>query len=287
MKNSLRIGMFSLLATVSGLAADFKDHLGMQLYSLRNQFKADGPVKTLDLLKSYGVTEIESWSGTGLTPDQLATELKARGIKPVSSHVGYGDFQKDVNLVIANAKALGVQYVIIPILSGRALKDEDAHRIANDFNTWGAALKAAGLKFGFHTHGAEMLLSSAGNGETLFDIMLRETKPDLVCYEMDVCWTYQAGQDPVKLLTKYPDRFVMIHIKDLRKGAPIGLDANGQLQRTAATDQVAIGAGQINWAAVIAAAQKAGVKHYLLEDETTNPMETIPASLAYLRALKL
>src|SRR4051812_11270549 len=109
MKNTLRIGLFSLLATVSGLAADFRDHLGMQLYSLRGQFKADGPVKTLDLLKSYGVKDVETWSGTGLTPDQLAAELKTRGIKPVSSHVGYADFQKDVNLVIANAKALGVQ----------------------------------------------------------------------------------------------------------------------------------------------------------------------------------
>ena len=284
-----RLIALALLAVLPLAAADFKDHLGMQLYSLRNQFKADGPVKTLDLLKSYGITEVETWSGTGLTTEQLAAELKTRGIKAVSSHIQYADFQKDVNAVIANAKILGVQYVIVPILGGRSLKDEDAHRIANDFNTWGAALKAAGLKFGFHTHGAEFAASAAGNGETLFDIILRETKPDLVCYEMDVLWTYQAGQDPVKLLNKYPDRWVMLHVKDLRKGAPVGFDpATGQRRNiNNATDQVAVGAGEINWPAILVAAQKAGVKYYLLEDETPMPIEAIPASLTYLRGLKL
>ena len=275
-----RLIAFALLAALPLAAADFKDHLGIQLYSLRAQFR-EGPAGALDLLKSYGVTEVETWSGTGLSAEQLAEGLKSRGIKAVSAHIGMADFQKDVNAVIATAKTLGVQYVIVPILNGRNLKDEDAHKIASDFNTWGAALKAAGLKFGFHTHGAEMAPSAAGNGETLFDIMVRETKPELVTYEMDVFWTYQAGQDPVKLLNKYPDRWSMLHLKDLRKEGPVGL-AN----RPAPTDQVAVGTGQINWPAVIATAQKIGVKYYFLEDETPAPLEAIPASFKYLKALK-
>lgn len=287
MKSSLRIGLLSVLASVSSFAADFRENVGLQLYSLRAQFTAKGPGEALDLIKSYGITEVETWGGTGLNPEQLAKELKARGIKPVSSHVGYGDFQKDINVVIANAKTLGVQYVMVPILNGRDLKDEDAHRIATDFNTWGTALKAAGLKFGFHTHGAEFRPSAAGNGETLFDIIMRETKADLVTYEMDVFWTYQAGQDPVKLLNKYPDRWFALHLKDLRKDGPVGFDENGRNKRVTATDQVAVGSGQINWPAVLAAAKKAGVKHYFIEDETPNPLEAIPVSLAYLRGVKL
>ena len=273
--------VFLLLAALPLSAADFKEHLGIQLYSLRGQF-ATGVAGALDLVKGYGITEVEAYGVAGVTPAQLAAELKLRGLKPVSVHVGYGDFQKDVNVVIANAKTLGVQYVVVPILPGRALKDEDAHRIANDFNTWGAALKAAGLKFGFHTHGAEFLPSAAGNGETLFDIMVRETKPDLVCYEMDVFWTYQAGQDPVKLLNKYPDRWAFLHLKDLRKGGPVGL-AN----RTSPIDNVTIGTGQIDWPAILATAQKIGVKNYFIEDETPTPLQCIPDSLAYLRGLKL
>jgi sugar phosphate isomerase/epimerase len=280
-----RLIALALLTALPLVAADFKDHLGLQLYSLRGQFK-ENTTGALDLLKTYGVTEVETWGGTGLTPEQLATELKARGVKAISAHVGYGDFQKDVNAVIATAKTLGVQYVIVPILNGRNLKDEDAHKVATDFNTWGAALKAAGLKFGFHTHGAEMAPSAAGNGETLFDIMVRETKPDLVTYEMDVFWTFQAGQDPVKLLNKYPNRWSMLHLKDLRKEGPVGFEANGQNKRVVASDQVVVGTGQINWPAVLAAAQKIGVKHYFIEDETPAPLDAIPASLKYLRALK-
>lgn len=275
-----RLAALALLTTLPLMAADFKDHLGIQLYSLRAQFK-ENATGALDLLKTYGVTEVETWSGTGLTPEQLSKELKARGVKAVSAHIGYADFQKDVNAVIATAKILGVEYVIVPILNGRNLKDEDAHKIASDFNTWGAALKAAGLKFGFHTHGAEMAPSAAGNGETLFDIMVRETKPELVTYEMDVFWAYQAGQDPVKLLNKYPDRWSMLHLKDMRKGGPVGLG-----QRTAATDQTAVGNGEINWPAILATAQKIGVKHYFLEDETPAPLQEIPVSLKYLRGLK-
>lgn len=287
MKNTLRIGLFCLLATVGAVAADFRENVGLQLYSLRAQFTAKGPAETIDMIKGYGFTEVETWGGTGLNPEQLAKELKARGIKPVSAHVGYGDFQKGVDAVITSAKALGVQYVIVPILGGRDLKDEDAHKIATDFNTWGAALKAAGLKFGFHTHGAEFRPSAAGNGETLFDIMMRETKADLVYYEMDVLWTFQAGQDPVKLLNKYHDRWFALHLKDLRKDGPVGFDENGHNKRVVATDQVPVGAGQINWPAVLAAAKKAGVKHYFIEDETPNPIEGIPASLAYLHNVKL
>lgn len=287
MKTSLRLGLVSVLATVSAFAADFRENVGIQLYSLQAQFKAKGPTEALDTVKNFGFTEVETWGGTGLTPEQLAKELKARGIKPVSSHVGYGDFQKDVNAVIANAKTLGVHYVIVPILGGRDLKDEDAHKIAADFNTWGAALKAAGLQFGFHTHGAEFRPSAAGNGETLFDIIMRETKSDLVIYEMDVLWTFQAGQDPVKLLNKYSGRWFALHLKDLRKGGPVGFDENGRNKRVEATDKVAVGSGQIDWPAVLGAAKKAGVKYYFVEDETTNPLETIPVTLAYLRGVKL
>ncbi|MEO7413088.1 MAG: sugar phosphate isomerase/epimerase [Opitutaceae bacterium] len=287
MKTSLRLGLFSVFVTVSAFAADFRENIGLQLYSLRAQFTAKGPIETLDLIKGYGITEIEGWSGTGLNPEQLAKELKARGIKPISTHVGYADFQKDVNVVIQNAKTLGVQYVIVPILGGRDLKDEDAHKIAADFNTWGAALKAAGLKFGFHTHGAEFRPSAAGKGETLFDIIMRETKADLVTYEMDVLWTFQAGQDPVTLINKYPGRWFALHLKDLRKDGPVGFDENGRNKRVVATDQVPVGSGQINWPAVLAAAKKAGVKHYFIEDETPNPLENIPTTLGYLKGVKL
>ena len=266
-------------------SVDFRQHLGLQLYSLRAQFDKNVPA-ALDLVKSYGVAEVETWDGVkGVTVAQEAAELKARGLRAVSAHMGYAAMKKDVEAVIRDAKTLGVKFIIVPSLPhGKdGLTVEDAHRIAAEFNTFGAACKAAGLRFGSHPHGPEFRPTGAADGETIFDVIARETKPELVSFEMDVFWAYQAGQDPVKLLEKYPDRWVALHVKDMRKGAPRGTFTGG----APATDRVTLGAGEIDWPAILRVAQKNGVQHYLIEDETPTPLQCIPESVKYLQALKL
>jgi sugar phosphate isomerase/epimerase len=157
------------------------------------------------------------------------------------------------------------------------------HFYKNNRNKWGEACKAAGLRFGYHPHGLEFVASTANPTEKLFDILLRETKADLVCYEMDVFWAFHAGEDPAKLLAKHPTRWAMLHVKDIRKGAVTGLSTGS----APPTDNVAVGTGQIDWTAVLGAAQKIGVKYYFIEDETPAPLQCIPDSLKYLRGLKL
>ena len=282
MKNIL---ILAALTLSSAMAADFHDHLGLQLWSLRAQTK-ESTTGALDQAKAYGITEVET-AGTGsLTLAQFAKELNARGLKAVSAHYGYDALTKDVAAVITEAKQLGASFVICPY--PKTTKDKKVtealiHEMATDFNKWGAACKAAGLRFGFHPHGLEFVPSAAGNGETLFDVLARETKSDLVCYEMDIFWAFHAGQDPVKLLAKYPDRWVLLHVKDMRKGALTGFSTGS----APPTDNVAVGLGQIDWLAVLGTAQKIGVKHYFIEDETPAPLQCIPESLRYLRALKL
>jgi sugar phosphate isomerase/epimerase len=114
-------------------------------------------------------------------------------------------------------------------------------------------------------------------------VLVRETKPELVCYEMDVFWVFHAGQDPAKLLAKYPDRWALMHVKDMRKGAVTGLSTGS----AAPVDNVPVGDGQIDWRAVLGTARQIGVQYYFIEDETPAPLQCIPISLAYLRALKL
>ena len=266
-------------------AADFRDHLGLQLYSLRAQTK-ESTTGALDLAKSYGIKEVEL-AGTGsLNTEQFAAELKSRGFTPISGHFGYGLFEKDVSAVIRDAKTLGLKFVIVPfppISKDKPFSEEMAHSMAAKFNEWGAACKKEGLRFGYHPHGLEFKPTAAGNGEVMFDILARETKPDLVTFEEDVYWVYITGQDPAKLLLKYPNRFAMVHIKDMLKDFQRGVHTGG----SPATAKVAVGEGQINWAEVLKAAQKIGVQHYFLEDETTTPLKSIPDSFQYLRALKL
>jgi sugar phosphate isomerase/epimerase len=273
------------LPAIGAPSADFHDHLGLQLWSLRAQTKESVPA-ALDLVKGYGITEVET-AGTGnLSVEQFATELKSRGLNAISAHIGYDVLQKDAAAAIRDAKTLGAKFIIVPFprtTKDRVVTEEIAHEMAADFNRWGEACQAAGLRFGFHPHGLEFRPTAAGHGETIFDLLARETKPDLVCYEMDVFWVFHAGQDPAKLLAKYPNRWVLMHVKDIRKGAVTGL-ATGS---AAPIDNVAVGAGQINWREVLSTAKKIGVQHYFIEDETPTPLQCIPDSLKYLRALKL
>ena len=287
MKNLLRSFALPLIAaTLSAASAvDFHDHVGIQLWSVRAQIKEQGLPAALDLVKGYGVKEVEGFVIDGVTAPQLAQELKARGLTAVSTHVAYPALQKDINAAIADCKALGTKFLICPFpktTKDREVTEEIIHEMAKNFNEWGAACKKEGIRFGFHPHGLEFRPTKAGNGEVMFDILARETKPDLVCYEMDVFWAFHAGQDPAKLLAKYPNRWALLHVKDIRKGAVTGLSTG----HAAPTDNVTVGMGRINWPEVLRAAQKIGVRYYLIEDETPTPLQCIPDSLKYLRGLK-
>ena len=278
---------FLLFLTVGSFAsylpaATVSEHLGLQLWSVRVQIKENVPA-ALDQVKSFGFTEVETAGTADLPVEQFAQLLHARGLQAVSAHFGYDRLKQDIEGAIREAKALGAQFLICPVIPHKDGFDEAAaRRAAADFNTWGAACKAAGLRFGYHPHGFEFTPTAAGNGETVFDVLIRESKSDLVCFEMDVFWVAHAGQNPVKLLLRYPDRWVLLHVKDLRQGAATGLSTG----KAAPTDNVPVGSGQIDWPAVFRTAANIGVQHYFIEDESPAPVQNIPLSLRYLRALK-
>ena len=291
MKNPvLRFVVSSLLALAASAAlraADFKDHLGLQIYSLRGQ-AGENPLLALDTAKSYGITEVETFTGGWgkMSVADYAAELKKRGLVAVSGHFGMNLFEKDVAAVIRDAKTLGVKFVIVPfppLTKERMFTEELAHKTAAQFNAWGEACKKEGLQFGYHPHGPEFRPIAEGKSETMFDILARETKPEFVTFEMDVFWAFHAGQDPVQLLQKHPHRWAMIHIKDMAKGYEVGIYTGN----TPPTAKVAVGTGKIDYTKILPAAEKAGVQHYFLEDETPTPLQSIPASFKYLRALQL
>ena len=268
------------------LSADFHDHLGLQLWSLRatTNDKTKGLPVSLDLMKGWGFTEIEGGIVTeGLTPEQVRAMVDARGLTMPSAHVPYDLLGKDLAGAVRAAQTLGVKYVICPWIPHESGFDAATmQRAAELFNKAGEAFRAAGIKFGYHPHGYEFV-PGAKAGDTLLDDLIRTTKPENVCYEMDVFWVVHGGGNPLKLFEKYPTRWVALHVKDIRKGATIGFPT----AKAPDTDNVTVGDGQIDWKAVIGAAQKIGIQYYFIEDETPFPMQCIPASLAYLKALKI
>lgn len=287
MKSFLSAAATYALATASLLAADpagsFKGTAGLQLYSLRDAFKTDVP-GTLDRVKALGFTEVETAGTYGLPPEKFRDMLKERGLTAVSGHFQYEALTKDIEAVIRDAKTLGLKYVACPWIPHEigSFGEADVHRAARDFNQWGEALKAAGITFAYHPHGYEFRPVAEGASETFFDILVRETKPEFVTFEMDVFWVVHPGQDPAKLLTKYPNRWTLMHLKDIRKGARTGVYTG----KAPLTDDVPLGTGQVDWPAVLRAAAGAGVKHYFIEDESPTVSEQIPQSLKYLETLK-
>lgn len=280
---SLLLCVIALPALAAESAGSFKGTAGLQLYSLRDEFKKD-VAASLDRVKALGFREVETAGTYGLGPEKLRAMLEERGLMAVSAHFQYDALNKDLPAAIAEAKALGVKFVVCPWIPHEigSFGEADAKRAAADFNKWGEPLKAAGLTFAYHPHGYEFRPIAEGASETFFDIMARETKPELVAFEMDVFWVVQPGADPAKLLAKYPDRWKLMHLKDIRKGARVGVFTG----KAPLTDDVPLGTGLVDWPAVLREAAKAGVKHYFIEDESPTVLEQIPQSLKYLETLK-
>src|SRR6266404_5122423 len=239
-------------ATSVGIGPSFKGPIGLQLYSLREQFKKDVP-GTLDEVKGFGIQYAELAGTYNMAPEKFAQELEKRGIKGVSGHFGFERYRDDVEGVAREAKALGLEYAGCAWISHQGDFDEKTCRdAAAVFNRAGEALAKHGLKFFYHTHGYEF--QPHGDG-TLFDLLMAETNPKFVNYEMDIFWIVHPGQDPVKLLEKYHGRWKLMHLKDMKKGTPTGLLTG----HTEVTNDAALGTGQMDLPAILRAAKKAGV----------------------------
>jgi sugar phosphate isomerase/epimerase len=287
MKRFFFLPLLSLATTVHAedinLQGDFKGPLGLQLYSLRETFKKD-PAAAFDKTKALGFKYAEVYAAIPLPPEKTKEELAARGITPIGMHFGYDELKKDLPGAVKKAQALSLKYAGVAWIPHKEAEfgAEDVKKAASDFNSFGEAFKAAGIQFFYHTHGYEFRPVSEGSSETFFDMLVKETKPDLVAYEMDVFWTFLPGVDPVKLLAKYPDRWALMHLKDMRKGAARGVYTG----HAPLTDDVPIGTGQIDWPAVLKQAAKSGVKYYFIEDESPTVNEALPQSIKYLETVK-
>jgi sugar phosphate isomerase/epimerase len=266
-------------AAQTGIGPSFKGPIGLQLYTLREQFKKDVS-GTLDEVKSFGFKYAELAGTYNLSPEKFKEELSKRGITAISAHFPYERFRDDAEGIAREAKALGLKYAGCAWITHQGDFDEKTCREAIDvFNRAGETLAKHGIKFFYHTHGYEF--QKHGDG-TLFDVLMTETNPKFVNYEMDIFWIVHPAQDPVKLLEKYSKRFELMHLKDMKKGTPTGLLTG----HTDVTNDAALGTGQMDIPAILKAAKKAGVKWYFLEDESPVSEQQIPQSLKFLEQVK-
>jgi sugar phosphate isomerase/epimerase len=261
-----------------GTSLTFPGAVGLQLYSLRDIFATNVGLG-LQFARNFGFSEVELAGTYGLSPARFREMLSRFELKPISSLLDFNAFVTDLDSVISDAKALGLQFVgTAGIPHEGAFTEADAQKAAAVFNRAGEALAKAGLKFVYHNHGFEFVPHGDG---TLFDLLIQSTKPEFVSFEMDIFWTIHPGQDPIKLLRKYPNRWALMHIKDMRKGTRTGLLTGSEDVR----NDVTLGSGQIDLVGALQEASRAGVKHFFIEDESPVALEQIPQSIRYLESL--
>jgi len=284
MKKSVYFCCF-LLTLISGSSnlfaqgkALYTNPIGLQAYTFRGSWPK-GIEATLDTIKSLGVTEMEGGPIKGMATEELRKHLDKRGIKMVSIGADYKALSESTEQTIKDAKILGASYVMVAwIPHGKTFDLETAKKAVADFNKAGKELKEAGITLTYHNHGYEFQPYEDG---TLFDYIVKNTNPEYVSFEMDVLWAAFPGQDPAKLMLKYPTRWKLMHLKDLRKGVEGNLSGG-----TPTTNDVALGTGSIDIPSILKAANKVGIKHYFIEDESPSYLKQIPQTIAYIKGLK-
>src|ERR1051325_432520 len=243
---------------VAGTGPSFKGPLGLQMYSLRF-YPGTNALAKIDKARELGFRAIEGGAPNRMPAPEFLKMLAQRGMKLVSTGSDYARLKNDPDFVVAQAKALGAKYVMcawIPHEKGKFC-EKNAREAAQVFNAASEKFKHAGITFTYHCHGYEF--QTYGDG-TLFDLIVQETKPEFVSFEIDVFWAAQGGADPAELIAKHGSRFKLMHLKDLRKGAAINSTGGAPDE-----DRVAVGEGHIDWPAVLKAAQAAGVEYYFIE----------------------
>ena len=253
--------------------------IGLQLWSLREYLPKDLP-GTLAKVRAMGFREVEGAGLWGHTAPDFRGALDAAGLRCQSAHMGYERLRDDLPGALAEAKSMGATWVVCPWIPHDKGFTRDVTLAAADlFNRVGKSAHDAGMRCSYHCHGYEFIASKEG---TLFDTLIGATDPAQVAIQVDVFHAFHGGANPAQLIEQLGARVTSLHLKDLKKGVPVTAGAG---VGTPDMD-VPVGTGQIDMAAVLAAAKKAGTALYYVEDESATPLANIPQSLAWLRAFR-
>jgi sugar phosphate isomerase/epimerase len=268
---------------------------GIQIYTVKDSLQSD-PAGTLQRLHEIGYRNVESAGFGNLSAKDFRKLLDDAGLVCPSAHLNF--MSGEAAALFDDARVLGARYAVSSVLRPgtgalpdidpafakyaeflRAMTLEDAKKTAQLANQLGEKAKQAGLQYAYHNHFTEFV--DQGHGAVAYDVLLRETDPELVKFEIDCGWMKVAGQDPVHYLKKYPHRFPMIHVKDFLKAGrkvPPGKRLGTEL-----------GNGFVKYDSIFAAAGAQGLEYYFVEQEAPftrmTPLEAAKVDYDYLESI--
>jgi sugar phosphate isomerase/epimerase len=252
-------------------------NFGLQLYSLRDEMPKN-PQGVLKQVAAFGYKQIESYGGPqgifwGMTNTDFKKFMDDLGMTIVSSHCNW---QKDFESLAAQAGEIGMKYLACPYL-GAQKTIEEYKQWAKKFNAAGEICRKNGLRFAYHNHAYSF---KTLEGQLPQDVMIAETDPALVDFEMDMYWVADAGFNIDDYLKKHKGRFRLCHIKDRMKNADPAADNNS----------CTLGEGTIDFAKHLKTGQETGIKYFIVEQErydNTTQMKSAEDNAAYMKKLKV
>jgi len=266
--------------TRSAFASPYGKPVGLQLYTLRAELEKD-VAGTIQQLAKIGYKDVEIYSLYGKSAAEFGKILSDNGITASSGHYLLPDVKNNWEKRVEDAKTLKLKYMVNAILMPEERKSfGDYKQLVEVFHKAAETAQQAGIQFCYHNHNFEF---TKYGDTTVYEYFLKTLDPKLVKYEMDCFWVTHAGEDPVAYFKKYPGRFPLLHIKDMKdKPAPSHeLDAKMGLFAP-------VGQGTIDWKRIFAAAPQGGMRHYYAEQDYCEqpPLEAVKISYDYLSKLK-
>lgn len=257
----------------------YTDEFGIQMYTFRNVIPEKGLEETLDIVADMGIKYIEGGPGQGQTAEEYLQMLDERGLELISTGSGFGELRDNPQAVADRAKELGAKFVMNAWIDHEVgnFNFLNASEAVEVFNKAGKVMAENGLTLMYHAHGYEFQPHGEG---TLFDYMVENTDPDNVKFQMDILWAHFGGANPEHLLKKYPDRWVSLHLKDLRKGT-----LKDHTGLTDTDNDVILGTGELNIPNIINTANEIGIDYMFIEDESSDPLYQVPKTIEYLKSL--
>ncbi len=252
-------------------------HFGLQLWTLRDELAKSEAKDVLKQVASFGYGHVESFDGQkgmfwGMKNTDFKKYISDLGMTIHSSHC---NLDMDTDKKINEAAEIGMKYLIYP-WEGAGKTIDDYKKLADTFNKRGEACKKAGIRFAFHNHDYTFKLLE---GQYAQDVLMKNTDPDLVDFQMDIFWVVAAGQNPEEWMKKYQNRFRLCHVKD-RSKTPLAEEGKNSVE---------LGTGTINWSKILKTARETGMQYYMVEQEAYpngTPLEAIKVDAAYMKKLK-
>lgn len=265
--------------------------IAVQLYSVRSDMAANFE-GTLKKVKEMGYDGVEFAGLFGRSASEIREMCEKIGLIPVSAHVPFVDMMNDPSVLEAYAE-IGCEYVVIPYLTEEYRPGHEKFReVIEGAKFLGEKAKALGLKLAYHNHDFEF---EKIDGEYALDILYNEVPTELLQTQLDTCWVNVGGEDPVAYIRKYAGRAEMVHLKDFvgckseNMYALIGIDEDKKKDTEGKFEFRPVGSGVQNFPAILAAAEDAGTKWIIVEQDSPSmgltALESAKASIDYLKTL--